>query len=149
MKSCACFFQQPNRISIRCEDTLVAGIELECQRLITECAESRIGKNQAIRATLNRMLVDVLRACPADPKALFTHSRVDVPEWTQLRKALHYIDYHFREPITLHQAAALTPRSPNYFSENSAKLSVSRSSSICKRRGFNLPIGCCLIPVYR
>lgn len=115
-------FRQTNRLSIRCEGAFLAYIELECRRLLTESTESRIGKKQAIRATLDRMLVDILRMIPTDPTATLETPTIDVPERIKLRKALNFIDYHFREPITLKQAAAHTPWSPNYFSEKFSKI---------------------------
>ncbi|MGO4270422.1 helix-turn-helix transcriptional regulator, partial [Paenibacillus sp. TAF58] len=102
-------------------DDLLACLETECHRLMAECSESRFGKKQAIRGTLERMLVDILRSMPTDPKPSLENPRIDMPEWTKLRKAMHYIDYHFREPITLKQAAAFTSWSPNYFSEKFSK----------------------------
>ncbi|OCT12064.1 hypothetical protein A8709_29870 [Paenibacillus pectinilyticus] len=110
-------FQQPDRLSIRCDNSLLAYMELECRRLMKESSESRIGTKQAIRATLDRMLVDILRMIPTEPQVTLDTSLSEAPERIKLRKALNYIDFHFREPITLQQAAAHSSWSPNYFSE--------------------------------
>lgn len=110
-------FSQPNRLSVRCEGVHLVDIEKECRRLLAESMASRIGKKQAIRATLDRLLVDLLRMIPTDPVGILDMPTSDVPERIKLRKALNYIDFHFRDPITLKQAAAHTPWSPNYFSE--------------------------------
>ncbi|CAN7423733.1 AraC family transcriptional regulator [Paenibacillus sp. LjRoot56] len=110
-------FSQPNRLSICCESEQLIYIEMECRRLLAESMASQIGKKQAIRATLDRLLVDLLRMIPTDPQTILEMPSSDVPERIKLRKALNYIDFHFREPITLKQAAAHTPWSPNYFSE--------------------------------
>ncbi|MDR6550405.1 AraC family transcriptional regulator [Paenibacillus qinlingensis] len=110
-------FRQPNRLSVRCKGEHLVYVEKECRRLLAECTASRIGKKQAIRATLDRLLVDLLRMIPTDLHTTIETSSSDVPERIKLRKALNYIDFHFREPITLKQAAAYTTWSPNYFSE--------------------------------
>ncbi|NOU62442.1 helix-turn-helix domain-containing protein [Paenibacillus sp. LMG 31461] len=110
-------FSQPNRLSVCCEGEHLADIAKECRRLLAESTESRIGKKQAIRATLDRLLVDLLRMIPTDPHPVLENTSIYVPGRIKLRKALNYIDFHFREPITLKQAAAHTPWSPNYFSE--------------------------------
>ncbi|WP_341415405.1 AraC family ligand binding domain-containing protein [Paenibacillus filicis] len=54
-------FRQPNRLIVRCEGEHWVNIEKECRRLLAESTASRIGKRQAIRATLDRLLVDLLR----------------------------------------------------------------------------------------
>ncbi|OAS21855.1 AraC family transcriptional regulator [Paenibacillus oryzisoli] len=110
-------FSQPNRLSIRCEGEQLVYIEGECRRLLAESMAPRIGQKQAIRATLDRLLVDLLRMIPNVPQTTIETSSSDVSERSKLRKALNYIDFHFREPLTLKQAAAHTSWSPNYFSE--------------------------------
>lgn len=111
-------FSQPNRLSVRCEGEQLVYIEGECRRLLAESITPRIGKKQAIRATLDRLLVDLLRMIPdGDSQTPLKTSPNDMSERFKLRKALNYIDFHFREPITLKQAAAHTSWSPNYFSE--------------------------------
>ncbi|HLW00115.1 MAG TPA: helix-turn-helix domain-containing protein [Ktedonobacterales bacterium] len=105
------------------EDQLFALVEEECRtaleaefrRLQTEAAEQRAGYQLIMRATLERLLVDLSRRC-----AQASHSSgraLASPHQQSLHQALTYIQHHFREPLSLDEVARQAGLSPHYFSE--------------------------------
>lgn len=97
-------------------------------RLIWE--ESRrcdIGAEFLIRGSFEKLLVRLVRACRRyNAGEAATPGAGAAEVWTggavservqQIRKALLYIQHHFREPLSLEMAAGQAALSPNYFSE--------------------------------
>lgn len=84
-------------------------------RLWREAEEGRVGHGLIMESALQCILVTLARRWSAE--------RRDSPECRQrerepgIRQALLYIDHHFREPLSLAEAAQQAHLSPNYFSE--------------------------------
>ncbi|HLV98431.1 MAG TPA: AraC family transcriptional regulator [Ktedonobacterales bacterium] len=89
-------------------------LEAEFRRLQREMLEQRAGYQLVMRATLERLLVDLSRLCAPEP-----HSRGRAsasPHQQSLHQALTYIQHHFREPLSLDEVARQAGLSPHYFS---------------------------------
>lgn len=85
------------------------------ERLHEEQEHPRAGSRAAGQALLTTILVALWRAA-ADAQAPLSTSRTrrDVDP---MQRAVRYVDRHFREPLTLADAARQAHLSPNYFSE--------------------------------
>ncbi|WP_168735914.1 helix-turn-helix domain-containing protein [Cohnella fermenti] len=93
----------------------------ELRRMQAELAGQRRGRRLAIRYTLNRLLLDLLRemddasGSPAVGGTDAAHA--GEPEQQMKKRCLAYVHRHYREPVTLQQAASSVNLSANYFSE--------------------------------
>ena len=87
--------------------------EPDFRRLQAELEERRLGCDRVTDALVGCLVVELARCCDIDGPRRTRHT---VPE-EDLRGAVVYIDRHFREPLTLADAAAQAHLSPNYFSE--------------------------------
>jgi len=88
-------------------DSLAADLD----RLGAEGLAVHPGSAAAARATLQRILIDVIRAGEADLSAPRGRSDDDV-----MRGALLYLHHRFRQPVSLADVATQANLSPNYFS---------------------------------
>jgi len=86
----------------------------ECHRLWTEVQDQRTGYRLVMRSALERILVGAVRSTSARGPAAMP--RPSDPR-RKIGRALTYIHHHFREPLTLAQAAGEARLSPHYFSE--------------------------------
>ena len=89
-----------------------ADSEPDFARLQREFEEPRPGSAQLVEALVACLVVELARRCGIGGQA----HPASAAE-SGLRDALLYLDRHFREPITLAEAAAAAHLSPNYFSE--------------------------------
>jgi AraC-like DNA-binding protein/mannose-6-phosphate isomerase-like protein (cupin superfamily) len=80
-------------------------------RLCEEESQVRPGGPAASRATLQRVLIDIIRATGVTDLA-----QAGRPDDHGLRGALLYLHHRFRQPVSLADAAAHAHLSPNYFS---------------------------------
>lgn len=87
--------------------------EPDFRRLQAELEKPRLGSARVTEALIGCLLVELARRCDLDDPRC---ARPPVAE-RELRGAVLYIDRHFREPVTLADAAAQAHLSPNYFSE--------------------------------
>lgn len=85
----------------------------EYDRIRQELAEPRVGSEEMIRCTLERLLIDLYRGSEQVQLSRLQHTQMAQPN---LQSALMYIHLHFRENITLEQAAKQAQYSANYFS---------------------------------
>jgi len=84
-------------------------------RLWDESALDRPGAPGMMEAVLQCILIELARRCPgASTTGVRDHA---VREQTDLKKAVLFVDRHFREPLSLAGVAAQVHLSPNYFSE--------------------------------
>jgi AraC-like DNA-binding protein len=90
-------------------------MEAEFRRLWSEANESRLGHELVIEGSLERILIDLARKCLV-AKSSVEHDYISC-QHKGIQKALIYIHHHFRESLTLRDAAAHAHLSPNYFSE--------------------------------
>jgi AraC-like DNA-binding protein/mannose-6-phosphate isomerase-like protein (cupin superfamily) len=90
-----------------------ADAEPDFRRLQAEHEEPRLGSARLTDALVACLVVELARRCGIDDPL-----RVRPPAGEEdLRGAVLYVDRHFREPISLADAAARAHLSPNYFSE--------------------------------
>ena len=68
----------------------------------------------ALRARLWCVVAELARRCQPAPRPAPPGRP---PAATEIRRAISYVERHFREPIALADAAAVAHLSPNYFSE--------------------------------
>jgi len=96
---------------------------VQCFSLILKEANHEYpGKSLMVRSALDRILIELYRACEAkhpeknktQPEAAFSHAAA-------IQDALVYIHHHFREPLSLDIAARQARLSPNYFSDSFRK----------------------------
>jgi AraC-like DNA-binding protein len=84
-------------------------------RLWDESALDRPGAPGMMEAVLQCILIELARRCPgASTTGVRDHA---VREQTDLKKAVLFVERHFREPLSLAGVAAQVHLSPNYFSE--------------------------------
>ena len=92
--------------------------EPELRRLHAELAEPRLGSARVADALLTCLVVELARrARVEDPRQARPAAAGE-----ELLGAVLYVDRHFREPMTLADAAAQAHLSPNYFSERFREL---------------------------
>jgi AraC-like DNA-binding protein/mannose-6-phosphate isomerase-like protein (cupin superfamily) len=86
--------------------------EPDFRRLQQEFDDPRPGSAAVIEALVACLLVELARRCELDPPTRSAAARND-----GLRAAVMYVDRHFREAITLADAADQAHLSPNWFSQ--------------------------------
>lgn len=86
----------------------------EFGQLWDESGRDRPGRELVLESTLRCILVKLIRRCSQDVADTAASRR---PIDTTVRRAILYIDHHFRAPLTLAAVAAQACLSPNYFSE--------------------------------
>jgi AraC-like DNA-binding protein/mannose-6-phosphate isomerase-like protein (cupin superfamily) len=84
------------------------------ERLQREFNSPAPGSTAMVSAVLTTLLIELARRCAIDTGA---PARPDEVASDAMRRAVLYVDRHFREPVTLAEAAAQAHLSPNYFSE--------------------------------
>jgi AraC-like DNA-binding protein/mannose-6-phosphate isomerase-like protein (cupin superfamily) len=87
--------------------------EADLRRLQGECEEPQLGSARLVEALVGCLVVGLARHQRAEAPA--ADHRPGVAD--ELRAAVRYVDLHFREPISLADAARRAHLSPNYFSE--------------------------------
>ncbi|MDF2669917.1 MAG: AraC family transcriptional regulator [Paenibacillus sp.] len=97
------------------EDTL-DWVEREYQLIERETREKKTGQHLIVKGALERILIVLLRQREATP---YTTQRLDegTAGHTGVAKALVLIHHHFREPLSLLDAAREAQLAPGYFSE--------------------------------
>jgi AraC-like DNA-binding protein len=83
------------------------------RRLQAELEEPRWGSERVAESLLACLVVELARRCSPGPGP----DARNPGEARELQEAVLYVDRHFREPVTLADAAARAHLSPNYFSE--------------------------------
>ncbi|MFC5649195.1 helix-turn-helix domain-containing protein [Paenibacillus solisilvae] len=90
-------------------------IEAEFKRIWRETHDWQAGSEFIVQGCLERVLIDLSRACR--PKQIQTPASGEQLVQSPIRKALIYIQHHFRDSIPLEEVARLCGLSANYFSE--------------------------------
>lgn len=90
----------------------VPALRPDIERLWEEEERDAFGRDQVQVATLQRIVVDLVRLAARDTDGQILARRAD-----PVRVAIAWIDQSFRRPITLADAAARAGLSPSYFSE--------------------------------
>ncbi|RAP77800.1 helix-turn-helix domain-containing protein [Paenibacillus montanisoli] len=93
-------------------------IEREYERIWDETLHWQAGSDLLIQGSVERLLIDLSRKCKGTGQAAQA-STPDLmqPVQSSVRKALIYIQHHFREAIPLEEVASYCGLSANYFSE--------------------------------
>ena len=118
----------PGLIEGRLDDPLLSGLERtawtlsdaadlgpDFRRLWDESALDRPGALGMMEAVLRCILIELARRCT--PGAAQCRTGPVPREQPDVRKAVLFVDRHFREPLSLAGVAAQVHLSPNYFSE--------------------------------
>lgn len=92
-----------------------AEAEREYERILKESAGWREHSGIIVKGCIERLLIDLSRSCPLAEKVVMEEA--GVPVHPSIRKALLYLQYHFRDPLLLDEVARLAGLSANYFSE--------------------------------
>lgn len=95
--------------------TGLEALEPDFRRLWEESQSLQPGAGPLMESVLRCLVIELARRC-SPPSGDASRGR-DVGAAVALRCAVSYIDRHFREPLTLANAAAQAHLSPNYFSE--------------------------------
>ncbi|WP_314587842.1 AraC family transcriptional regulator [Paenibacillus terrigena] len=98
-------------------DEVSSQIERECNRIWEESLQTDFGSELVIQGALERMIIDLSRACSKRSNTDDILSNVSMPMHPSIRRALVYMHHHFREQLTLRGVAAHSGLSVNYFSE--------------------------------
>jgi AraC-like DNA-binding protein len=99
----------------QCDAEQLKAFAREMDRIRRECSERLPGAERIVRGALERILIDLGRNRMSDPPDVRTEG--DQESYEPLRRALVYMQHHFREPLRLEDAARQARLSPNYFSE--------------------------------
>ncbi|NBD25846.1 AraC family transcriptional regulator [Paenibacillus glycinis] len=91
--------------------------EREFELVWEESAGGRPGSAMLVQGSVERLLIQLSRRSGPSPAAGGDARGSDLPMPPAVRKALIYIQHHFRETLSLDDAAASCGLSPNYFSE--------------------------------
>lgn len=105
-------FDQASAYHVEVGNVAYQRIAADCERLWDETNERHVGHQIAAQATLDRLLIALRRTTP---NHVPTQS---VPAPEPVRRALHFIQRHFREPLTLGDVARQARLSPAYFSDS-------------------------------
>jgi AraC-like DNA-binding protein/mannose-6-phosphate isomerase-like protein (cupin superfamily) len=112
--------------------TASPGMEDDVRRVAEEASERGSGWDIVVESAIRTMIVELARsslgASMADPEA------VDAGPPAHVRRALRYVERHFREPLTLAQVAAVAHLSPHWFSEQFRRATGDSFQSYLKRR---------------
>lgn len=90
-------------------------IEADFMRLLAEFEGNCLGKNRILQATLERIIIDLIRNSNQNKAHMGSQPVYQVSH--SIHRSLVYLQHHFREPVTLEQIAQESNLSPNYFSE--------------------------------
>ncbi len=96
-------------------ETDYAFIEAEFRLLWSEARLPKLGSRAVMQGALERIMITLTRACLG--KAYQKESSLTLFPQPSIRKALIYMQHHFRENLTLEDVAKQAQFAPNYFSE--------------------------------
>lgn len=94
-------------------------LESDFRRLLAESEHGGLATGALREAALRCVLIELARSAETAPIGPSAGS--DVSADAELRRAVVYVDRHFREQLTLADVAAQAHLSPNYFSERFAE----------------------------
>ncbi|QGQ94536.1 AraC family transcriptional regulator [Paenibacillus psychroresistens] len=89
-------------------------LEVEFTLMQTEENQQQIGQDRLIQGALERILIELVRAIQVLSVAQISINKPLIQP--SIRKAMIYIEHHFRENITLEEVARQAQLVPNYFS---------------------------------
>lgn len=107
--------EAPGPLAVQLGEEATSALEAELARLRQETERTKLARAAAMRYTLGRIVIDLLRASERGMDGGGT-TETTIREH-EVRRALRYIHLHYRESISLADAAAQLHLSPGYFSE--------------------------------
>jgi AraC-like DNA-binding protein len=114
------------------------GAAEDVRRICQEVSTLRPGWDVVVESALRAIVVELARSAagPGSPRAPMTAPMNGDSTGTpaHLRRALHHVERHFREPLTLGQVAAVAHLSPHWFSEQFRRATGHSFQSFLKRR---------------
>ncbi|MCQ6560768.1 AraC family transcriptional regulator [Paenibacillus mendelii] len=113
-------FQSAADLQYTFEGERLAVIESEFMRIWMESSNRQFATPIVIQGALERIVIELARALRATPLTDLSaqgSSSNESHAQTAVRKTLTYLQHHFRESITLDDAAKQARLSPNYYSE--------------------------------
>jgi AraC-like DNA-binding protein len=111
---------------------LPAVVADDVRRVCEELSSRRPGWDVLVESSLRALLVLLARGV-AGTEAPSGAAAAGSPP-AHLRRALRYVERHFREPLTLAQVAAVAHLSPHWFSEQFRRATGESFQSFLKRR---------------
>lgn len=93
----------------------LSALELDFERLWREFRAGRPGAVPMVHAVLDCIVIEMGRKSPTGPR--FRRAGERDLESSDIKRAVVYVDRHFRASLTLADVAAQAHLSPNYFSE--------------------------------
>lgn len=104
----------PGPLVVQLGEEAATLLETELARLRRETERASLARAAAMRYTLGRIVIDLLRA---SERGSAVDGAAGPSVRDEVRRALRYIHLHYRESISLAEAAAQLHLSPGYFSE--------------------------------
>jgi AraC-like DNA-binding protein/mannose-6-phosphate isomerase-like protein (cupin superfamily) len=104
----------------------------DVRRVRHEVASRRPGWDVLVESALTSVVVELARASEYDEDA--TLAAEGPTTSAHVRRAVRYVEQHFREPLTLAQVAAVAHLSPHWFSEQFRRATGDSFQSHLKRR---------------
>ena len=114
--------------------TALPAVADHVQRVCREAAAREPGWEIVVESALRTIVIELARStvhvCPSESGDA---EGAEGPP-AHLRRALRYVEQHFREPLTLAQVAAVAHLSPHWFSEQFRRATGESFQSFLKRR---------------
>lgn len=92
-------------------------LEEVCKRIWDESVHADVGHRIIMQGALERLLIDLARACKSASSAPTANHPVSNVLHPSVRRTLVYMHHHFREQLTLAKVADYAGLSSTYFSE--------------------------------
>jgi AraC-like DNA-binding protein len=112
--------------------TDLPGVADDVRRVCEEVSARTPGWDVLVESSLRSLLVELARGVAGTEAPSGPASAGSPP--AHLRRALRYVERHFREPLTLAQVAAVAHLSPHWFSEQFRRATGESFQSFLKRR---------------
>jgi AraC-like DNA-binding protein len=107
-------FERGNAYHCEYGEKEYADAEHEFERIVRESGDWRELSGVVVKGCIERLLVDLCRGCPPSKEP-------NLSMHPSIRKALVYVQHHFREQLLLEEVARFSGLSVNYFSESFRK----------------------------
>ncbi|MDX6364974.1 MAG: hypothetical protein QOK30_50 [Nocardioidaceae bacterium] len=108
------------------------GAAEDVRRICEEVSTRRPGWDVVVESALRAIVVELARAAAGSGSPATAGDPATPP--AHLRRAVHHVERHFREPLTLGQVAAVAHLSPHWFSEQFRRATGHSFQSFLKRR---------------
>jgi AraC-like DNA-binding protein/quercetin dioxygenase-like cupin family protein len=110
-------YMQRDSCSIKEDESNRPEVEQEYRLIGAELEHRRTGYQVLIRGALERIVVSWIRGLERGELSNLNGEAGATQPSAMMQKAMNYIRYHFRDPLTLEDAARHARLAPNYFSD--------------------------------